>query len=65
MDYGTYDSANQKFILKLLHNGDHLELYWFKDKKFLWNDWFDLSDLPQGYDSADLKFGFVSSFKKN
>ena len=60
MDYGTYDSANQKFILKLLHNGDHLELYWFKDKKFLWNDWFDLSDLPQGYDSADLKFGFVS-----
>ena len=60
MDYGTYDSSNQKFRLYMMHDDDYLKLYWFKDNDFLWNDWFDLSDLPQGYESAELKFGYVS-----
>ena len=59
-DYGTYDSASQKFRLQMKNNGNDLELYWFKDKSFLWNDWFALSQLPSGYESADLKFGYVS-----
>ena len=60
MDYGTYDSSNQKFRLYMMHDDDYLKLYWFKDNDFLWNDWFDLSDLPQGYESAELKLGYVS-----
>lgn len=58
-DYGTY-SANQKFRLQMVHEGDYLKLFWFKDKSFLWNDWIDLSEIPSGYGSADLKFGYVS-----
>lgn len=58
--YGEYDSSNQKFRLYLMHENDYLKLYWFKDKEFLWNEWFDISNLPSGYSSADLKFGYVS-----
>ena len=60
MDYGTYDSANQKFRLHMIHDGDYLAVYWFKDKEFLWNDWINISDLPSGYSSADLKMSYVS-----
>ena len=59
-DYGTYDSANQKFRLHMIHDGDYLAVYWFKDKEFLWNEWIDISDLPSGYSSADLKMSYVS-----
>ena len=58
--YGTYNSANQKFRLNLINDGDYLYIQWFKDKDFLWNTWFDISDLPSGYSSADLKMSYVS-----
>ena len=60
MNYGTYNSADQTFRLRLMNDGNSLTLYWFKDKKFLWNDWFDLSRLPSGYSSANLKMSYVS-----
>lgn len=59
-DYGTYNSANQKFRLQMMNDGEYLRLYWFKDNEFLWNEWFDISDLPSGYSSADLKMSYVS-----
>lgn len=59
-DYGTFDSASQKFRLHMIYEGNDFGLYWYKDKSFLWNEWIDLSSMPSGYDSADLKFGYVS-----
>lgn len=59
-DYGSYDSANQKFRLQILHKDDNFELYWYKGNKFLWNEWISLSQIPSGYGSANLKFGYVS-----
>ena len=59
-DYGAYDSADQKFRLQMMNDGDYLRLYWFKDNDFLWNEWFDISDLPSGYSSADLKMSYIS-----
>lgn len=60
MDYGTYDSSDQTFRLQLMNDGDDLKLYWFKDKEFLWNEWFEISDLPSGYSGVDLKMSYVS-----
>ena len=59
-DYGSYDSPNQKFRLQIIHKDDSFELYWYKGNEFLWNEWINQSQMPSGYGSADLKFGYVS-----